>query len=58
MAAVTVTITTNADGTMTGSSASSPGVTFTSASLKAVMDWAKGLVEVTLGSLTYPSVSS
>ena len=58
MAAVTVTITTNSDGTMTGSSASSPGVTFTSASLKAVMDWAKGLVEVTLGSLPYPGTTS
>jgi hypothetical protein len=33
-------------------------VSFTSASLKAVMDWAKGLVEVTLGSLPYPGVPS
>ena len=54
MAAVTITVTQNADGTMTGSSASSTGVSFTSPSLKAIMDWAKGLVEVTLGSLPYP----
>jgi hypothetical protein len=58
MAAVTVTITQNADGSMTGSSASSSGVTFTSASLRAIMDWAKGLVEVTLGSLPYPGTTS
>jgi hypothetical protein len=58
MAAVTVTITQNADGTMTGTSASSTGVSFTSASLRAVMDWAKGLVEVTFGSLPYPGVPS
>jgi hypothetical protein len=58
MAAVTVTITSNADGTLTGTSASSTGVSFTSPSLKAVMDWAKGLVEVTLGTLTYPGVPS
>jgi hypothetical protein len=58
MASVTVTITQNADGTMTGSSASSTGVSYTSASLKAIMDWAKGLVEVTLGSLPYPGVPS
>jgi hypothetical protein len=43
---------------MTGSSASSTGVSFTSPSLKAVMDWAKGLVEVTLAPLTYPGVPS
>jgi hypothetical protein len=58
MAAVTVTITQNADGSMTGSSASSSGVTFTSTSLRAIMDWAKGLVEVTLGSLPYPGTTS
>jgi hypothetical protein len=58
MASVTVTITQNADGTMTGSSASLTGVSFTSPSLKAIMDWARGLVEVTLGSLPYPSVTS
>ena len=58
MAAVTVTITQNVDGTMTGTSASSPGVSFTSASLRAIMDWAKGLVEVTLGSLPYPGTTS
>jgi hypothetical protein len=51
-------VTANADGTITGSSASSTGVSFTSPSLKAVMDWAKGLVEVTLGTLTYPGVPS
>ena len=58
MAAVTVTITQNADGTMTGSSASAPGASFTSTSLRAIMDWAKGIVEVTLGSLPYPGVTS
>ena len=58
MAAVTVTITANSDGTLTGTSASSTGVSFTSPSLKAVMDWAKGLVEVTLGPLIYPGVPS
>ena len=58
MAAVTITVTQNADGTMTGSSASSTGVSFTSPSLKAIMDWAKGLVEVTLGTLPYPGVPS
>jgi hypothetical protein len=58
MAAVTITITQNADGTMTGTSASSSGVSFTSASLRAVMDWAKGLVEITLGSLPYPGTTS
>ena len=58
MAAVTITVTQNADGTMTGTSASSSGVSFTSASLRAIMDWAKGLVEVTLGSLPYPGVTS
>jgi hypothetical protein len=58
MAAVTITITQNADGTMTGTSASSSGVSFTSASLRAIMDWAKGLVEVTLGSLPYPGTTS
>jgi hypothetical protein len=58
MASVTVTITQNADGTMTGSSASSAGVSYTSASLRAIMDWAKGLVEVTLGSLPYPGTTS
>jgi hypothetical protein len=57
MAAVTVTITQNADGSLTGSSASSSGVSFTANSLKAVMDWARSLVEVTL-SLTYPTTSS
>jgi hypothetical protein len=51
-------VTQNADGTMTGTSASSSGVSFTSASLRAIMDWAKGLVEVTLGSLPYPGVTS
>jgi hypothetical protein len=58
MAAVTVTFTQNADGSITGSSASSPGVSFTTFSLKALLDWAKGLVEVTLGSLPYPGVPS
>jgi len=58
MASVTVTITTNSDGTLTGTSASSTGVSYTSPSLKAVMDWAKGLVEVTLAPLTYPGVPS
>jgi hypothetical protein len=43
---------------MTGTSASSSGVSFTSASLRAIMDWAKGLVEVTLGSLPYPGTTS
>ena len=57
MAAVTIVITQNADGSLTGSSTSSSGVSFTANSLKAVMDWAKSLVEVTL-SLTYPTVSS
>ena len=55
---VTIVITQNADGTLTGSSASAPGGNFTSNSLRAVMDWAKGIVEVTLGSLTYPTVSN
>jgi hypothetical protein len=58
MAAVTITVTQNSDGTMTGSSASSTGVSYTSPSLKAVMDWARGLIEVTLGSLPYPGVPS
>jgi hypothetical protein len=58
MASVTFTVTQNADGTMTASSASSPGVSFTSTSLKAIADWAKGLIEVTLGSLPYPGVTS
>jgi hypothetical protein len=58
MAAVTVTITQNADGSLTGSSASAPGTPFTTNSLKAVMDWAKGIVEVTLGSPVYPTVNS
>ena len=48
----------NPDGSLTGSSASAPGGNFTSMSLRAVMDWAKGIVEVTLGSLPYPSTSS
>jgi hypothetical protein len=43
---------------MTGSSASSPGVNFTSPSLKAIADWARGLIEVILGSLPYPGVPS
>jgi hypothetical protein len=38
MAAVTITITTNSDGSITGTSASSTGVSFTSFSLKAVLD--------------------
>jgi hypothetical protein len=58
MASVTITISQNADGTMTGSSASSSGVSFTSPSLKAIVDWAKGLVEVTLGTLPYPGTTS
>jgi predicted RNase H-like HicB family nuclease len=58
MAAVTVVITQNADGSLTGSSTSTPGGSFTTNSLQAVMDWAKGVVEVTLGSLLYPSVTS
>jgi hypothetical protein len=33
-------------------------VPFTSNSLKAVMDWAKGIVEVTLAPLPYPTVPS
>jgi hypothetical protein len=33
-------------------------VNFTSPSLKAIADWARGLIEVTLGSLPYPGVPS
>jgi hypothetical protein len=59
MAAVTVVITQNADGSLTGSSVSAPGGSFTTNSLKAVMDWAKGIVEVTLNpGNTYPTVNS
>jgi hypothetical protein len=58
MAAVTITITTNSDGSITGSSSSSTGVGYTSFSLKAVVDWAKGLCESTFGALTYPGVPS
>jgi hypothetical protein len=58
MAAVTITVTQNADGTMTGTSASSPGVSFTSFSLKAIGDWARSLIEVTLSALPYPGVPS
>jgi hypothetical protein len=57
MVSMTITVTTNADGSMTGSSASSPGVSFTTFSLKSLMDWALGLVQVTLGT-TYPGVPS
>ena len=55
---VTIVITQNADGSLTGSSTSATGVPFTSNSLKAVMDWAKGIVEVTLAPLPYPTVPS
>jgi hypothetical protein len=46
------------NGSLTGSSASAPAGNFTSNSLRAVMDWAKGIVEVTLAPLPYPTVSS
>jgi hypothetical protein len=55
---VTIVITQNVDGSLTGSSTSAPAGNYTSNSLKAVMDWAKGIVEVTLAPLPYPTVPS
>ena len=48
MATATIVITSNADGTLTGTSSSAAAQKFTSPSLKAVMDWAAGIVRVTL----------
>jgi hypothetical protein len=48
MATCTIVVTSNSDGTLTGTTASAPYEKFTSSSLKAVMDWAKGIVFQTL----------
>jgi hypothetical protein len=49
MATCTLVVTSNADGTMTATSTSAPAITFgPTTSLKAIINWAKGVVFQTL----------